>query len=373
MFETLIALLVTRSALEIFTTVRLGPLNFNIPALTGLALLAMAAWVLLRRGKTAWHPLLTGWMVWLLVLLPFVFLSWRGFGSEGLLAVREWVRLLSIPAVFLLAYNLRPRVGRRGGPALLFLALPIPLLAAVYQAVFRKGWVIGTEFRLMGTLSHPNSLGIFLIFFIALTYERSRRSNHPLWTVLIAVELVFLVGTLNIGGYFMLGVLLLWIFLREEKSGRGLIVGLAALFALILLINRQAPAKMKTVQSFAPAEVTAAVVEYKYGTSVGWRFANWSNLIDLWKQKKWLGYGLHTTSIINPWRTNQKIGFAPHNDFIRYLVETGIIGLAAFAGFILFSFLIILKAALKARPARGAPMLWVLAGVFLAWQGGSLG
>jgi glycosyltransferase involved in cell wall biosynthesis/O-antigen ligase len=373
MFELLMALLVTRSALEIFTDVRLGPLNLNVPALTAILLLAMAAWLLLRRGKAAWHPLLTGWAAWLLALLPFVFLSWKGFGREGLIAAREWVRLLSIPAVFLLAYNLRPRIGKKSGLQLLFWALPLPLLLAVYQMITRTGWVMGTEFRLMGTLSHPNSLGIFLVFFLGLTYERARRGPQPLWTVLIAIEMVFLVGALNVGGYFMLGALLIWIFIREDGRGRVFAVGLSCLFALILLTNRQAPAKMKTVKSFAPAKIEQAVVQQQYHSSLGWRFANWGNLIEFWKQKKWLGYGLHTTSFVNPWKTEKNIGSAPHNDFVRYLLETGIVGLSAFCAFLLFSFIVIMKAAVKARPARGAPMLWILAGMFLAWQGGSLG
>ena len=390
MFEILMILLVTRSALEVFTNVILGPLRLNVPALTGLAILGLAAWLLVRRRNVAWHPIATGWVIWLAVLLPFVFLSWRSFGSEGLMAVREWVRLLSIAAVFLLAYNLRPKEGRRSGLRLLFLGLPIPLAVAMYQLIFRKGLVVGSEYRLMGTLAHPNSLGVLLVFFIALTYGRSRTSSHPLWMVLIAIEMVFLVGTLNIGGYLMLGALWAWIFLREESRGRAVVLGLCALFALTLLTNRQAPAKVERVEStlltnrqapakvksvglIAPSRIVPAVEQMIPGSSIGWRFANWVNLIDLWKKKPWLGYGLNTTSLINPWKTDQKIGFAPHNDFLRYLVETGAVGLLAFCGFILFSGIQMLKAALRARPARGAPLLWILTGVFLAWQGGSMG
>lgn len=390
MFEILMALLVTRSGLEIFTKVNLGPLRLNVPALTGLAVLGLAAWLIVLKKRPAWHPIATGWVLWLVVLLPFVFLSWRSFGREGLIAVREWIRLLSIAAVFLLAYNLRPREGRRSGLRLLFLGLPIPLAVALYQLIFRKGLVSGAEHRLMGTLAHPNSLGLLLVFFMALTYDRLRHSDHPLWTILMAIEMVFLVGTLNIGGFLMLGVVWAWILLREEARGRAVVLGLCALFALTLLTNRQAPVKAKmfvpvlvtnrllpvktkTVEADASVQVAPVVERRQFGGSLGWRLGHWANLIELWKRKPWLGYGLHTTSLINPWKTVGEVGFDPHSDVLRYLVETGAAGLTAFCGFILFSGLQILKAARRARPGRGAPLLWILAGVFLAWQGGSLG
>ena len=89
--------------------------------------------------------------------------------------------------------------------------------------------------------------------------------------------------------------------------------GSVAMFADCIfcqIVNRQAPAKMQTVQSFAPAKVAAAIEQKKYGSSIGWRFANWDNLLDQWKKKKLLGYGLHTTSMVNTWKTSLGIGFA---------------------------------------------------------------
>jgi LPXTG-motif cell wall-anchored protein len=71
MFEILMILLVTRSALEIFSDVNLGPLRLNVPALIGLAGLGLAAWLFARRKKVAWHPLATGWVIWLIVLISF--------------------------------------------------------------------------------------------------------------------------------------------------------------------------------------------------------------------------------------------------------------------------------------------------------------
>src|SRR6185295_4373705 len=105
MREILVALIAGRSALELYTDVDLGAYRLNVPSLFGLALLGLAAWLLIQRGRTlSWHPLLSGWVLWLVALLPSVVVGLWLHGSQGLFGVREWVRLLSIPGVFLVAY-----------------------------------------------------------------------------------------------------------------------------------------------------------------------------------------------------------------------------------------------------------------------------
>jgi len=370
MLETLIALIAARSALELYTDVELAAYRLNVPSLFGLAMLALAAWLVIARRRTLqWHPLLFGWAAWLATLLPSVALALSLHGAQGFLAVREWIRLLSIPGVFLVAYNCP--IGRRGrsGIELLFLVLVVPLLAAIVQMATGAGaYDSDGSHRVMGTLFHANSLAMFLVFFVGLSYWKLTGGGGWPWLILIAIELVVFVATLSLGGILMLVVLGAWIFFLEGTRGRVRVVALGAFLALVLAADGPARTKLRTMQSFAPQSVRESV-QGNYVDSVGWRFKNWSQLISAWRQRPLFGWGLNASQVVNP-ETATGVGFAPHNDLLRSLVETGVFGLSAYVAFVGFCLYEMLRAA---WPRAAVSLAWILTGIFLASQGASLG
>lgn len=373
MGEILVALIAGRSALELYTDVELGAYRLNVPSLFGLALLGLTVWLLIQRGRTvSWHPLLSGWVLWLVALFPSVVVGLWLHGSQGLFGVREWIRLLSIPGVFLVAYNLPPRQGWRSGPDLLLLALAVPLAAAIVQMVLHTGTTAFGGHRVMGTLFHPNSLALFLVFFLGLSYWKARDSGRWSWLMLIAVELLVFVATLSLSGLLMLAALGGWIFLRENARGRALLLGLAVLLAVLLGANEEARTKMETMQSFAPARIRDSI-EIEAGEhvdSLGWRYHNWAELGSVWRTRPLLGWGLNQSRFVNPVKESG-VGSAPHNDLLRALVETGALGLVAYGVFVCFCGYQMLRAA-RPRDA-GVSLAWILTGVFLVSQAGSVG
>jgi O-antigen ligase len=394
MFGILIALLVARSAAELFAGVEIGPFHFNPPSLIGVLVIILAGVCFLRKRGADRPPLASIWAAWLILLLPSVFISLLAFGQPGLLAVREWIRLLSMAAVFFLADDLSRGDRARDGLRLLFLGLIIPMGVAVIQMIFQTGIVIYGQHRVMGSLSHPNALGQFLVLFIALTYARARSTSRPLWIILIAAEMVVLLATLNVSGFIMLAVLGAWIFLKEDRRGRALILGLAAFCALLIAADQNALMKTKMVESLTPNGIARSMkpvpehaparkkrdlpappltVRQRYRNSLSFRFGNWSELARLSKEKPWLGHGLQSTGLLNPLKDEKGDGYSPHNDLIRYLFEGGLFGLLAYAGFVLLSWRQIWKAVRGPSGRRDSLTRWILAGLFLAWQVGSLG
>ena len=71
------------------------------------------------------------------------------------------------------------------------------------------------------------------------------------------------------------------------------------------------------------------------GNSFNWRLAHWDTLLKAWKQSPIFGYGLGTTSIIG--------GNEAHNDYVRWLVEGGVVGLGLFLTFLGANFLRLAK------------------------------
>lgn len=399
-----VLLLGVRSSLDPFTTVRFGPVGLNVPALAGLAFLALAGAFFATHRSAVVHGIIRAWAIWLAILLPSVLLALQTFGRAGFGAGREWLRLATIPAVFFLAFNLAERLGGRRAVRLLFLALPVPLAAAFYQQLFHKEFVWAGEARVFGTMAHPNSLGLFLILFIGLTIWEHRRSGNPLWLILLFIEMFYLVATINISGFLMFGFLLAWLAVREKGRGKALAGALALIFIVIVSGNKQAPAKLEKAKSaaspaaaakfFQPAKISQpgrnnqpktgsrpgpVKPPEKVGppgqvdSSLTWRYANWRNLVALWAEKPLLGHGLQSTSFINPWVTQDGIGFAPHNDFLRYLVEAGLLGLLGWLALLAACGWMLARSFLSSGSPQGRDLVWLVAGIFLAWQAGSFG
>ncbi|MGB7414142.1 MAG: O-antigen ligase family protein, partial [Thermosynechococcaceae cyanobacterium] len=67
--------------------------------------------------------------------------------------------------------------------------------------------------------------------------------------------------------------------------------------------------------------------------SFQWRLTQWYGLLSEWQKFPWLGYGLDTTIHLS------KFNNIAHNDYIRALVETGVVGLVTFLTFIIAQFI----------------------------------
>jgi len=363
-------LLISRSSLDIFTNigVYITSMNFNIPSLISILIILGGSFYLILKGNICVNRISRVFGIWLLVLIPFVFISIANFGMNGLVAFREWIRLFTIFMIFILSINLANKNSNKS-LSLLFLSLPIPLIVAVYQLINHRGLVSKGIHRIYGTFAHPNSLALYLVLFIGLTYWKFKSSQKKFWLFLLLVQLFCLIFTFNIGGYIMFGILSICLLLKEKPNQKIIIFFVFFFFVLLLFNNSQFKVKYTRIKSI---NITRTIKEKEVVDSFSWRIVNWDNLLTLWRKKPFLGYGLQTTSFINPWKTPEGIGFAPHNDFIRYLVETGIIGLFFYIYFIFYvGYQIFRKYKLCIDPQTKF-LLYVLIAVFIAWHIGSI-
>ena len=75
-------------------------------------------------------------------------------------------------------------------------------------------------------------------------------------------------------------------------------------------------------------QVRAGGTQALASTSLGWRLAKWGTLIPQWERAPYFGTGLGTTVTAEGSAYLLLSGKAPHNEYLRYLVETGAAGLA---------------------------------------------
>jgi putative inorganic carbon (HCO3(-)) transporter len=348
----ILVLLLTRSSvdgfMELFTLFSGSSLSMNLSGAVnslavGLGLLALARrWV--RR-----QPLLVaapGWAYALFLLASLISIPGSVDPASG---VKEWARLASGLAIYLMVADVvrDERHARRFAAAILVSSL-LPLALALVQGLTGGGYFflgfVGTEFanRPQGTFAHPAALGSYLVILLTLAvtlyYSISRT----------AVRAVLL-GWAGVAA----GILALTLA-RTQWLGMmvaGSILGLLKRRWLAVLVITVAVVLLVTVPLLRE-RLTAS-------HSVGWRMDLWQAASSLAWPPTLRGLGLATS----PWHINQllpKVEAPPHNDYLKALLETGLLGTATYA----LWFLALLRHAwLAHRRTKHPAIAWRAAGL----------
>lgn len=342
-----IGLLVLRSALDPFSGMQL-PAAFAI-GVSALTLLYVVVQLITRKQvitEKLWWIFAT-WVALQSLWLVLMYLGGLGLDSGSNLptSLREWVRIFSWLMVYLLVLQLKDKVHPEKIVSRLFLALIIPSTIALMQIfapsllppMFVGGG--GDEFggigasvsRVNGTLGHPNTFATFLLLFIGLTlWKLGKAKQRSYWLCLLGLLAFFYVSTKALFALAMLAVFLL-VFIAPKLSLPKLIGG-ALLFAIAIALfgstefGQQRLASLYSTPLFnSNIDVSRAILlSASDGNSFNWRIAQWTFLIDAWKQQPLLGYGLATCKQLTIFDAYA------HNDYVRALAEGGIVGFAAY-------------------------------------------
>lgn len=338
--QAVITLLILRSSLDIFYAQQI-PAAFAI-GLDALTLLYVTTQLLTGKAvkvdKFWWF--FAGWVA--LQGVSVILLSLGGLGLDSSHfpeVIREWVRLFSWLMAYLLIMQLKERIHPNKVINALYLSLVAPLTAALMQLVLPSSLLppllapraraltdIEGASRINGTLGHANTFTTFLIFFLGLTYWKLEKSQRRLpWFLLLSVIIFFIVATKTLIGLVMASVLI--VVLIAPKFSPVKLIGGILLFTVIIGLfastdfGRERLASVLETPLFNPdMDISRSILLSKSdGNSFNWRLAQWDRLLTAWKQSPIFGYGLGTTPIIG--------GNEAHNDYVRWLVEGGIVGL----------------------------------------------
>jgi putative inorganic carbon (HCO3(-)) transporter len=202
-----------------------------------------------------------------------------------------------------------------------FFAAVVPLAVGLVQLVTTRGTVqrLGLS-RIVGTFSHPNSYGFFLALLIIMGTALFRHVNAQtrvaitLLTALSAVELVF---TYSRGSWLVLVAGLLVVGLTQTRK---LLVILPVGLGVALLVP--------SVTARLTNLTAGPQISGQPGNSLAWRFAHWNSLLESVNGHILLGIG--------PGQADRLVAgnLAPHNDFVRMFVETGVLGLLCYVALI---------------------------------------
>lgn len=363
-------LLILRSGLDSFTDfgVDIGPMNLNLAA--GLSIfidicgVIYFAGLLISKKPVPLNSVIKSFGWWLFSLLFWVWLSHHHFGFEGLGAVREWIRLFSILMIYVLSLQLARLKGYNYLVTCVMISQAIPLSVALYDI-----FLLGTESRIGATFSHPNTFALYLILCIGLTFWKIKFSaQKKAWFLLLALELFLLWNTFSIGGSISFGVFGTLLIIKESWKRTRYVIIIVAMFIILLAGLSFSDLGQRRFHEIEQTPTLHQIIKDEISTnSLSWRIVNWKNLLREWRDRPFLGYGLDTClRFVNPWRNEA------HNDYLRYLVEIGLLGLA---GYLLFIRTIALHIWAKYRAPiadQEKYLVLVVFAIFLAWVAGAL-
>jgi O-antigen ligase len=288
--------------------------SLNLSGVIAVLFILLAAWMLLRRRRGLWATILA--VLWVCIWTAIA-VNTSGASGETL---REGVREASVMALFVIVYNARGVITVPIAARLVQLMGFVPALVALYQLATFTG-----IHRPYGTFAHPDTAAMF--FVIATTaslwlyLDDGRRRADALLTALFAIGLI---ATFSIDGLITLVATLTALGLLRPGSVRTKL-GPCAIAIVVVVVFFATPLGAKRIASESSNRVGTTG---EPDSSLAWRLKKWKMLIPEWERAPVFGRGLGTTTTAVGAPGNLYASKPPHNEYIRYLVETGVVGLA---------------------------------------------
>jgi O-antigen ligase len=292
--------------------------SLNLSGIIAVLYILLAASLLLRRRRGVLPSTLA--VLWLCAWTAIA-IHTSGASTETL---REGVREASVVALAVIVYNAGGAVTVPIATRLIQLIGFAPALVALYQyATFT-----GTH-RPYGTFAHPDSAAMFFAIAAIASLWRylddGRRRSDALLMALFALALIV---TFSIDGLATL-VAMLVTFGMLHPGARGVKLGPCVLAAALVLVFFATPLGAKRI---AAESSTAVGATGEPDSSIAWRLKKWELLIPEWERSPIFGRGLGTTTTAEGPPGNVYDSKPPHNEYIRYLVETGVVGMLTLLG-----------------------------------------
>ena len=295
--------------------------SLNLAGVIAVLIMLVAIGPLIRRQRGARPALLA--VLWLCIWTAIA-VHTNGASSE---TIREGVREMSVVTLAVIVYNARGAVTVPIATRIVQIIGFIPALLALYQLATHTGLDVAGQIRSNGTFVHPNSAAIFFAMATTVSLWRyldnGRRRSDALLTALFAAALI---ATFSIGGLLAMLVMLMAFGALRPGAVRAKL-GAFALAGLAILTFLATPLGAERIAQESSSNVTTAE-HGQANSSFAWRLYKWQSLLSEWERSPLYGQGLGTTVTSEATTANRLSGKVPHNEYLRYLVETGIVGLA---------------------------------------------
>jgi O-antigen ligase len=230
-------------------------------------------------------------------------------------AIRELIPRLSIFAVFIVVLLAVEDENQAR------LVLKTIVISAFFPVIYGFIQYAGTLDRLQGTFAHPNIMAFYLLIVLGCVVtqvharESERGSFLSVFYFLLLLTALLLTLTRSswiafslMGGVYVLFFKRKWFF--------------PALILLILIVS--VPIVKERLSDLFLAREGAYIVNKK--SSLGWRLNVWNELWTIAVKKPFFGHGINASKMTTSYPTEA------HNDFLRFFLESGVLGVVLYFG-----------------------------------------
>jgi O-antigen ligase len=318
--------------------------SLNLSGGIAVLLILVAGCLLLRRRRGVLPTVLT--VLWLCIWMAIA-VNTSGTSIETL---REGVREVSVVALAVIVYNVRGVVTVPIATRLVQLVCFAPALIALYQLATHTGMDVAHNLRANGTFAHPNSAAMFFaIAAIASLWQYLDNGRHRYDALLMTLFATALIATFSIDGLITL-VAMLTAFGALRPGSLRVKLGPCAIAGVVVLVFFATPLGSQRVAGETSTSLAAAE-RGETNSTLDTRLYRWKTLLPEWEQSPVFGRGLGTTTTTESTSANRLNYLLPHNEYLRYLVETGVVGLAI----LLAALAILLRGLFRMRNVLGTP------------------
>jgi O-antigen ligase len=264
-------------------------------------------------------------------LLTLFLLLWTvvAIGTHGAstVTIREGVREASILAVGVIVYNSRGVINTSLAARLIQIVGALSAIIAIYQFATHSGLLIAGQVRSNGTFTHPNGAAVFFALATIVSLWRyldnGRKHADALFSALFSAATI---STFSLSGLVCLLTMLI-VFGALRSGSYRIKLGAFAAAALVAIAFLATPLGAERIANESSTQFSSAETRGTANTSLAWRFYKWRTLIPEWERAPFIGQGIGTTITVEGTSEYITGGKVPHNEYVRYLVETGVIGL----------------------------------------------
>lgn len=351
----IIVLIASRTLMEAFlepTRIPLGGSSIQLVGFLGvMILLGGLIFLFINRIKVYEMSVVLPMMVFLATSFPAMLM----LSSDLVTGIKDWIGTASALMLFVLVVSLFQN--KKDIILLLgaFIASTfIPLAVAYYQLFTGTGnqATAGLN-RIFGTFVHPNSLAAYLVVMLLLCIPLMLESKVP-WqqigfgvlNLLMALALIFTYARASWFG-LLIGLIIISI-VRYRK----LLLFMPVVLVLVIILVPSVTERMQEILSFSEGSDT--------GGSMLFRLEMTRFLLPKFYDSPIVGNGLGSFGVF----AQEGMGYyyLPHNDYVRVLVDTGLVGMACYLMF-WFS---LARGAIRSYIRQNDEMMKVLSLVLLA-------